>query len=73
MGQRIVGKHEKNSSDIKRNRKPCPKRENESGSVAGLFHFEGPVPSLSASAVLAHLSAGDAVCPSLSCQVPRKS
>lgn len=48
-------------------------RENESGSVAGLFHFEGPVPSLSASAVLAHLSAGDAVCPSLSCQVPRKS
>lgn len=48
-------------------------RENESGSIAGLFHVKGPVPSLFVSTVLVYLSASDAMCPSLSCQVPRKS
>lgn len=64
MGQRRVGKHEKNHSEIKRHQKLHlgvlkPKKENESGRVADPLHFERPVASHFASAVLGYLSASD--------------
>lgn len=61
MGQKIVGKSEKNNSEIKRSKKRClgfliPKREDESGGSAERRHFQGPAASLFASAVLVSLS-----------------